>query len=185
MPNYYPPAVHHKAAKLEQLLLRLEAGEPLEAVCHELDLELTPERVEKLKVKYEAGGRRPEALLDGRFGHRQHVTSAIRAYLYERKQEDQELTARELATEVAQKYQVRVSEGHINHILREVVLTRPPGRPRKRCEPDQVEKKEAPQANAGLFFPGGSEAGVRGNREDRTMSDRTEPTSGGRPTDTP
>lgn len=166
MQTYYPPAVHHKAAKLEQLLLRLEAGAPLEEVCHALDLALSPERVEKLKVKYEAGGRRPEALLDGRFGHRQHVTSAIRAYLYERKQEDQELTAGELATEVAQKYQVRVSEGHINHILREVVLTRPPGRPRKRIEPDQVEPKEAPQANAGLFFPGRSQAGVGDTPDD-------------------
>jgi transposase len=166
---------YRKAEKLEQLLLRLEAGEGLEQLCPELELELTPERVEKLKVKYEAGGRRPEALLDGRFGHRQHVNSAIRAYLYERKQADQELTARELAAEVAQKYQVQVSEGHINHILREVALTRPPGRPRKRMEPAKAEPQEAPQANAGLFFPRGSQAGVGGHPDDRKMSDRTEP----------
>ena len=166
MQKYYPPAVHRKAEKLEQVILRLEAGEAAEELCQELGLEITPERVEKLKVKYEAGGRRREALCDGRFGHRQHVTSSIRAYLYERKQADKELTARELATEVEKKYQVRVSEGHINHILREVALTRPTGRPRKRSEPGQAAKKEAPQANAGLFFPGGGETGVGGQPDD-------------------
>ena len=175
MEKYYPPAVHRKAEKLEQLLLRLEAGEALEQVCHELEVELTAERAKQLKVKYDAGGRRREALLDGRFGHRQHVNSAVRAYLYERKQEDKDLTAGELAVEVEKKYQVQVSEGHINHLLREVALTRPPGRPRKGFEPEPGEKKEAPQANAGLFFPGGGEAGVGGQPDDRNMSDRPGP----------
>ena len=161
MEKYYPPAVRRKAEKLEQLLLRLEAGEKLAQVCTELELELTPKRAKKLKGKYEAGGRQREALLDGRFGHSQHVNSSIRAYLYERKQEDKELTAGELATEVEKKYQVKVSEGHINHILRKVALTRRPGRPRK--ETEQEEEREAPQANAGLFFPGGSETGTGGD----------------------
>jgi transposase len=171
--KYYPPAVHRKAEKLEQLLLRLEAGESLAELCQELALALTAEGAEKLKAKYEAGGRRREALLDGRYGHRQQVNSSIRAYLYERKQEDQELTAGELATEVAQKYQVTVSEGHINHILREVALTRRPGRPRKRLAQQQEEKKEGPQANAGLFFPGGGEAGAGSEPDDRKMSGAT------------
>ena len=175
MAKYYPPAVHRKAEKLEQLLLRLEAGERVAELCQELELELTAERVEQLKAKYEAGGRRQEALLDGRFGHSQHVHSSIRAYLYERKQADEDLTAGELAREVAQKYQVQVSEGHINHILREVALTRPPGRPRKRKAPEAAEPKEAPQANAGLFFPGGSEAGPGRDRNDRSLSGATEP----------
>lgn len=163
MEKYYPPAVHRKAKKLEQLLLRLEAGEKLAQVCAELELEIRPERVEKLKVKYEAGGRRRKALLDGRYGHYQHANSAVRAYLYERKQEDKDLTARELGTEVAKKYQVKVSEGHINHILREVALTRRPGRPRKGGDREAEEKRETPQANAGLFFPGGGEARTGGD----------------------
>lgn len=170
--------MHRKAEKLEQLLLRLEAGEGLEQLRHELELEISPERAEKLKAKYEAGGRRREALLDGRFGHSQQVNSSIRAYLYERKQEDKELTAGELATEVEQKYQVKISEGHINHILREVALSRAPGRPRKRLAQEQGEKKEAPQANAGLFFPGGGQAGAGGEPDDRNMSGATEPTGG-------
>ena len=150
--------MHRKAEKLEQLLLRLEEGEDLGQVCVELELEITPDRVKKLKAKYEAGGRGREALLDGRYGHYQQVNSAVRAYLYERKQEDEELTAGELAKEVEKKYQVKVSEGHINHILRAVALTRRPGRPRKKKE--EEEKREAAQENAGLFFPGGSKAGT-------------------------
>lgn len=155
--------MHRKAEKQEQLLLRLEAGEDLAQVCAELELEITPDRAKKLKAKYEAGGRRREELLDGRYGRHQHVNSAVRAYLYERKGEDKELTAGELAKEVARKYQVKVSEGHINHILREVALTRSPGRPRKGGQ--KKEEREAPQANAGLFFPGGGEARVGGEGE--------------------
>lgn len=160
MSQYYPPAVHRKAEKLEQLLVGLEAGEALDKVCAELELKLSSERVAKLKAKYEAGGRGREALLDGRFGHYQQVNSAVRAYLYERKQADASLTAGQLAAEVAQQYQIRVSEGHINHVLRAVALTRLPGRPRKQPaqEPEPIVKP--PQENAGLFFPGRGQAAV-------------------------
>lgn len=152
---YYPPAVSEKARRLEQLLLRLEAGEPLEQVRAELELELKPERVSQLKAKYEAGGRRWEALLDGRFGHYQHVNSAVRAYLFERKQQDERLTAGELASEVEQKFGLRISVGHINHVLREVALTGTPGRPRKRAVRAESPATSVPvQAQAGLFFPG-------------------------------
>jgi transposase len=158
--KYYPPAVHRKAEKLEQLLLRLEAGETLEKVCAELEQQVSRQRVEKLKAKYEAGGRERAALLDGRFGHYQQVNTAVRAYLYERKQQDEQLTAGQLVEEVAAKFGVAVSEGHINHVLRQVALTRPPGRPGPkplRAEPGGPP--EQPAANAGLFFPGRGEAG--------------------------
>ena len=169
---YYPPAVSEKARRLEQLLLRLEAGEPFEQVGAELELDLKPERVSQLKAKYEAGGRRWEALRDGRFGHYQHVNSAVRAYLFERKQQDERLTAGELATEVGQKFGVSISVGHINHVLREVALTRPPGRPRKGAVPaETTATSPSVQAQAGLFFPGRSQAAVRGDSDDRAMPD--------------
>ena len=171
MEKYYPPAVQRKAKKLEQLLLRLEAGEGLEQLCQELELKVSPKRAKQLKSKYEAGGRKWEVLLDGRYGHAQQVNSAVRAYLYERKQADQELTAGQLAREVEEKYNVKVSEGHINHILREVALTRAPGRPRKRTEVEAKEKREGLQANAGLFFPGRGETEPEGDRDDRKLSD--------------
>jgi len=155
--KYYPPVVHQKAEKLEQLLRRLEAGAELGQLCTELAVEVTPERARKLQAKYEAGGRQRAALLDGRFGHWQHANSAIRAYLYERKQAEPELTGPQLAEEVVQRYEVRVSVGHINHILREVALTRVTGRPRKQVEPKPTAPPPPAQAHAGLFFPGGGE----------------------------
>lgn len=163
MTKYYPPAVQAKAEKLEQLLLRLEAGEELEQVGREMGLALSPERARKLKAKYEAGGRQRAALLDGRFGHRQPANSAIRAYLYERKQAEPELTGPQLAEEVAKRYEVRVSVGHINHILREVALSRVTGRPRKQLKPQPTPSVPPSQANAGLFFPGGGETSPGGD----------------------
>ena len=157
--KYYPPAVHQKAAKLEQLLLRLEAGEELAPVCAELGLELTPKGVRQFQVKYEAGGRQTAALLDGRFGHSQHVTSAIRAYLCERRQAEPEITGPTLAVEVERRFEVTVSVGHINHLLDEMALNRRPGRPRKAVEPQPEPPHPPAQANAGLFFPGGGETG--------------------------
>lgn len=159
MEKYYPPAVHQKAAKLEQLLLRLETGEALAPVCTELGLTLSPKRVQKLQAKYEAGGRQTAALLDGRFGHSQHVTSAIRAYLYERRQAEPGITGPALAAEVERRFEVRVSVGHINHLLDEMALNRRPGRPRKAVEPQPEPSPPPGQANAGLFFPGGGETG--------------------------
>ena len=164
MEKYYPPAVHQKAAKLEQLLLRLEAGEEPATVCAELGLELTADRVKKLRAKYEVGGRQTAALLDGRFGRSQHVTSAIRAYLYDRRQAEPEITGPALAEGVKQRFDVTVSVGHINHLLDEVALNRRTGRPRKKVAP-APEAPPPPQANAGLFFPGGGEAGAGGDRD--------------------
>ena len=145
-------------------MLRLEAGEEPATVCAELGLELTPARVKKLQAKYEAGGRQTAALLDGRFGHSQHVTSAIRAYLYKRRQAEPEISGPALAVEVERRFRVTVSVGHINHLLDEVALNRRTGRPRKKVAP-APEATPPAQANAGLFFPGGSEAGVGRDRD--------------------
>lgn len=165
MEKYYPPAVHEKAKKLEQLLRRLADGAELEQVCRELAVEVTPERARKLQAKYEAGGSQRSALLDGRFGHRHLANSAIRAYLYERKQAEPELTGPQLATEVTQRYEVEVSVGHINHLLREVALSRVTGRPRKKVEAKSSAAPLPAQANAGLFFPGRGEAGHGGDAD--------------------
>jgi transcriptional regulator with PAS, ATPase and Fis domain len=74
-----------------------------------------------------------------------------------------ELTGPQLAAEVLKRYQVRVSVGHINHILREVALSRVTGRPRKQGEPKPASSRPVSQANAGLFFPGGGEASPGGD----------------------
>ena len=177
---YYPPAVQQKAQRLEQLLVRLEAGEPLDQLCSELGLKLTPKRVGQLKAKYEAGGRTWQALLDGRFGHYQQVNTAVRAYLFERKQPDDRLTAGQLVGEVAAKFGVAVSEGHVNHVLRQVALTRPPGRPGpKPALAEPIPQADIPVANAGLFFPGRGEAAPGDHPSDDNVPDRSGSAGGG------
>lgn len=160
----HPPAVCEKAQRLERLLLRLEAGEPFDRVRADLGLSVRAEDVPKLQAKYEAGGRTWEALIDGRYGHPQTAHSALREWMYERKREDESLTARELAEEIAEQFQVELSIGHTNYLLRKVELTRPRGQPRRREEKDS-EAAPAPTAqssesldNGGTFFPGSSEA---------------------------
>lgn len=181
----HPQAVIEKARCLEQLLLRLEAGEPFEQTRAALELRVKEKDVPRLQVKYDAGGRAWEALIDGRYGHPQKANSAVRQWMYDRKEEDELLTAGELAEEVAEEFRVDLSVGHVNYVLRKVELTRPPGRPPKRRTereepPEPVatteERAESPEPatmsegnaesveQAGLFFPRGGEARDGGSR---------------------
>jgi transposase len=163
----YPDAVLEKAKRLEQLLHRVTAGEPLDKVSEALGLELDQERLARAQAKYEAGGCRWEALVDGRFGHAQKVHSEIREWLYTRKERDEDVRAPQLAREVKEKFGVEVDPGHINYLLRKRGLTAPPGRPYKK-KPASQEATEAATApsesidNAGVFFPGGCEGGNGG-----------------------
>jgi len=161
----HPPVVCEKAQRLERVLLRLEAGEPFDQVRADLGLSIEEEEVSKLQAKYEAGGRTWEVLIDGRYGHPQTAHSALREWMYERKREDKSLTARELAEEIAEQFQVELSIGHINYLLRKVELTRPRGRPHRGREEEEEAAAQAPAApsdesldNGGIFFPGGGEA---------------------------
>ena len=157
----YPQAVSTKAQKMEKLLQRVAQGEPLAQVCAELEVEVNEKQLVTLQAKYKAGGERWEALLDGRYGHTQKVHSAMLAWLYERKEQDETLRAPKLADEMAEKFGVRVAAGHINYLLRKRELTAPPGRPYKH---PPVEGAEDPSPtstesldNAGIFFPRGSQ----------------------------
>jgi hypothetical protein len=149
----HPPAVYEKSQRLEGLLLRLEAGEPFDQVCADLDLSVRPEDLSKLQAKYEAGGRTWEALIDGRYGHPQTAHSALREWMYERKREDKSLTAQRLFKEIKEQFQVELSIGHINYLL-----TRPRGRPGRRREEGKDGVAPAPGTpssasldNGGIF----------------------------------
>ena len=148
-----------KAQRLEQLLQGVEQGEPLAAVCAELGIEVTLERLTTLQAKYEAGGRSWEALIDGRYGHQQRVTNEMKEWLYERKRQDETVTGPELVKELEKQFQVKISVGHVNYMLRQVSLSRQTGRPPKAGEKKETEGAETGGAvvdNAGIFFPGGS-----------------------------
>ena len=97
------------------------------------------------------------------------VHSALKEWLYERKRQDSKLRASHLAQEIAEKFDVELSAGHINHLLRKRGLTAAPGRPFKQTETTEEqetrEEAAASQENAGLFFPGGREAGAGSQRD--------------------
>jgi transposase len=157
----YPEAVIKKAKRYEELLQRVAAGETREQVCADLGIEVDENRFAVLQAKYGAGGHTWQALLDGRHGHAQKVNSAIREWLYERKEQDEDVRAPTLVRDIEEKFGVEVSDGHINYLLRKRGLTAPPGRPYK--QPADEQAPGAPQVstesvdNAGAFFPGGSE----------------------------
>ena len=166
----YPKAVAEKAKRLEQLLQRVAAGEPLAEMNEELGFTLDEKQLAKAQAKYEAGGDQWEALVDGRYGHAQKIHSGIREWLYSRKEKDQAVRAPQLAREIKEKFEVEVDPGHLNYLLRKRGLTAPPGHPAKR-EVVGEEGEDTPAAsetldNAGLFFPGGGEDGTGGDGDD-------------------
>lgn len=167
----YPKAVLEKAKRLEELVVRVRRGEPLQEGNEELGLQVEQKQLAELEAKYEAGGRKWEVLLDGRYGHAQKVHSGIREWLYKRKEGDEEVRAPQLAREIKAKFKVEVDPGHLNYLLRKRGLSGPVGRPYKQKGVD-AEKAESDPAqaidNAGIFFPGRSQGGVGGGRSDRT-----------------
>jgi transposase len=155
---------------LEQLVLRVSGGEPLEKVNEELGLKVEQKQVAEIEAKYEAGGRKWEVLIDGRYGHGQKVHSGIREWLYKREEGDQEVRAPQLACEIKDKFDVEVESGHLNYLLRERGLSVPVGWSDK--EEGEGEEKKEPKPdvskdNAGIFFPGRGEGSVGGGRSDR------------------
>ncbi len=166
----HPKAVMDKAQRVEQLLLRVAQGEPLEELCAELDLAIDPGQLARLRAKYVLDGRTWEVLIDGRYGHPFKADSVLREWLYERKRQDKGLTAPALVKAVKAQFGVELSAGHINYLLRKVELTHPPGRPFKRPaggeEPTEPEAASHALDNAGLFFPGGCKAGPGGHAGD-------------------
>jgi transposase len=154
----HPQAVIEKAQRLAQLLQRVEEGEGLAEVCAEIGVEVTPDRLQVLQKKYETGGRSWEVLIDGRHGHAQKVTADMKEWLYERKRQDKRLTGPELVKAIRDNFRVELSVGHINHLLRQVELSRQTGRPPKPVaekETERVDISEQVVDHAGIFFPGG------------------------------
>ena len=65
------------ALRKEQLILRVERGESLEAVSQDLGLAYHPKHVSRLRRRYIAGGRHWVALVDGREGRATKITAEI------------------------------------------------------------------------------------------------------------
>jgi transposase len=158
----YPQAVLEKAQRLAQLLQRVAAGESLENANEALGFDLGQRELARAQAKYESGGHTWQALIDGRHGHTRKAHSALREWLYARKQEDESLRAPQLVEEIKSQFGVTLTDGHINYLLRKRGLSAPPGRPYKRkpkgtASDDAATSTESVE-NAGLFFPRGSQA---------------------------
>jgi hypothetical protein len=167
----YPQAVIEKAKRLEQLVQRVAAGEPLVEVNEALGFNLDEKELIRAQRKYEAGGEQWAALTDGRYGHAQKIHSGIREWLYSRKERDKAVRAPQLAREIKEKFEVEVAPGHLNYLLRKRALTAPPGHPAKSGPADEEAGEGAPAGsetldNAGLFFPGGGQDGAGGGGSD-------------------
>ena len=159
----YPQAVLEKAKRLEQLLHQVAAGESLESANQALDFDLDQRELARAQAKYESGGHTWQALIDGRHGHSRKAHSALREWLYTRKEEDESLRAPKLVKEIKARFGVTLTDGHINYLLRKRGLSAPPGRPYKGGA-EESAAEDAPTStesvdNAGLFFPRGSKAG--------------------------
>ena len=102
--------------------MRFCRGEPLDEVNEALGFSLDQRQLARWQAKYEAGGRTWEALIDGRHGHPRKAHSALREWLYARKQEDEEARAPQLITEIKEKFGVKISDGHINYLLTRFAL---------------------------------------------------------------
>jgi transposase len=153
----YPAALLEKAQRLEQLLHRVAAGEPLDEANEAFGFRLDQRQLARWRAKYEAAGGQWQALIDGRQGHPRTASSAVREWLYARKEEDEELRAPHLVIEIKEQFGVELSAGHINYLLRKRGLTAPPGRYKKQSPAqDTPTPPSAPGEsvdNAGLFFP--------------------------------
>ena len=159
----YPEAVMEKAKLHGELVKRVESGESREQVCEDLGIQVDEERLAILRTKYKAGGQTWQALLDGRHGHSQKVHSEIREWLYERKKQNEKQRSPALAKEIEKKFGVKISEGHVNYLLRKQGLAAPPGRPYKGKEVEKAEESVSETTesleNGGIFFPGSSQGG--------------------------
>lgn len=166
----FPKAVAEKAKRLEQLLQGVATGEALAEKNEVLGFNLDEKQVAKAQAKYEASGGQWAALVDGRYGHAQKIHSGIREWLYSRKEKDKAVRAPQLAREIKEKFEVEVDPGHLNYLLRKRGLTAPPGHPGKQEvvgeEGEEGSAVSESLDNAGLFFPGGGEDGLGGDRDD-------------------
>lgn len=149
----HPPSVIDKAKRLEQVLLRIEQGESLKQARAALRVPLTRAQLVWLQAKYEASGRDWEALIEKRYGHPKKAHAALREWLYERKRQDDTLTATQLAEEIAERFEVELSNGHINYLLRQLELSGSPGRPRRRAAAEAADSPSGTsEDHAGIFF---------------------------------
>src|SRR5712692_6263072 len=143
------------ARRKEQWILRTERGENAERVRRELKVPLQTSSLEWLRQRYQAGGRKWQALLERRHGVATKGTAKVKAFLAQAKAQHPQLTGAELCRQIWERFEIEISLGRLNALVREAGLSNPPGRPAKAPEAKAPLAPAKEVDNAGAFFPSG------------------------------
>ena len=143
------------ARRKEQWILRTERGENSERVRRELKVPLKTSSFGWLRQRYQVGGRKWQALLERRHGVTTKGTPAVKAFLAKAKARDPQLTGAELCVQVWERFEIEISLGRLNALVREAGLSNPPGRPPKAPDGEAPAAATREVDNAGAFFPSG------------------------------
>lgn len=150
------------ARRKEHWILRTERGEDPERVRRELKVPLKTSSLTWLTQRYQAGGRKRQALLERRHGVATKGTAKVKAFLAKAKARHPHLTGAELCVQVWERFEIEISLGRLNALLHEAGLSNPPGRPRK--APAAPRDPARAVDHAGAFFPSGRAHGTRRTR---------------------
>ncbi len=145
------------ALRKEQLILRLERGEPLDVVSQELGLTYHPKHVSRLRRQYIDGGRHWMALVDESRGRPAQITDEIVQWMASELQRDPGVTASSLCAQVEKLFEVEIGERRMQQLARESGYPGQRGRPYQ-ASPSVVVSTEPLVKQtpcAGIFFPAG------------------------------
>jgi transposase len=143
------------ARRKEQWILRTERGENAERARRELKVPLQTSSLEWLSQRYQTGGRKWQALLERRHGVATKGTAKVKAFLAKAKAQHPQLTGAELCRQIWERFEIEISLGRLNALVREAGLSNPPGRPAKAPEAKAPLAPAKEVDNAGAFFPSG------------------------------
>jgi hypothetical protein len=160
------------ARRKEQWILRTEQGEDPNQVRRELKLNLKPSSLPWLRQRYQAGGRKWQALLDRRHGIATKGTAEVKAFLKKAKVRNPQATGAELCVQVWERFEIDISLSRLNELLHADGLSNAPGHPRQVSTSEMSSATERDLDHAGAFFPSG--------RTDRTRRARRRAGRGGK-----
>jgi transposase len=143
------------ARRKEQWILRTGRGEDPERISRELNLNLKSDALRRLKQRYQAGGRKWQALLGQRHGVATKGTAEVKAFLKKAKEQHPQATGAELCVQVWERFEIDLSLSRLNELLHAEGLSNAPGRPRKASPPETASAAERDLDHAGAFFPSG------------------------------